>query len=210
VIFSPELTGHDVGETRSEWEMLLDLARAVKPESYDRVHFGSGPEIRAEIERANPAYKGIADLAHQGDQFQWGGRHLCADRKFPTSDGKAHFQPVTPPHVVRGKDRFVIATRRGKQFNSMVQRERDPLTGADRDHVFMSRTDAARLGLAQDDAIHLRSSVGTFRGRVFLADSAPGTLQGHWPEVNVLIPHGRVEAGGGVPDYNAEVTLERD
>ncbi len=209
VIFSPELSGHDIGETRSEWEMLLDLARAVRPESYARVHFASGAAIRADIERANPVYAGIAALSKQGDQFQWGGRHLCADRKFPTSDGKAHFQPVMPPNVVRGKDTFVLATRRGKQFNSMVQRERDPLTGADRDHVFMSKSDAARLGFAQDDAIVLRNSVGTFRGRVFLADSAPGTLQGHWPEVNVLIPHGRVEPGGGVPDYNADVTIER-
>jgi anaerobic selenocysteine-containing dehydrogenase len=173
------------------------------------VHFESGAAIRADIERANPAYAGIADLAKPGDQFQWGGRHLCADRKFPTSDGKAHFQPVVPPQVVRGKDKFVIATRRGKQFNSMVQRERDPLTGADRDHVFMSRSDAARLGLAQDDAIVLRNPTGTFRGRVFLAEVAEGTLQGHWPEVNVLIPHGRVEPGGGVPDYNADVTVER-
>jgi anaerobic selenocysteine-containing dehydrogenase len=116
---------------------------------------------------------------------------------------------VTPPHVLRDRDTFVLATRRGKQFNSMVQRERDPLTGADRDHVFMSRTDAARLGLAQDDAIVLRNSTGTFRGRVILADVAQGTLQGHWPEVNLLIPHGRVEPTGGVPDYNADVTIQR-
>jgi molybdopterin-dependent oxidoreductase alpha subunit len=209
VIFSPELTGHDVGEARSEWEMLLDLARAVKPAEYRRVHFSSGAEIRADIERANPAYAGIAAMSKQGDQFQWGGRHLCADRKFPTSDGKAHFQPVAPPLVAREKDTFVLATRRGKQFNSMVQRDRDPLTGADRDHVFMSEADADRLGLGEDDPIVLRNAVGAFRGRVFVADVAPGTLQGHWPEVNVLIPHGRVEPTGGVPDYNADVTVER-
>ncbi len=209
VIFSPELLGHDVGEARSEWEMLLDLARAVKPESYDRVHFESAAAIRAEIERANPAYAGIGALSKKGDQFQWGGRHLCAGRKFPTSDGKAHFQPVAPPQVVRERDTFVLATRRGKQFNSMVQRERDPLTGADRDHVFMSKGDADRLGLTHDEPIVLRNPFGAFRGRVFVADVAEGTLQGHWPEVNVLIPHGRVEPTGGVPDYNADVIVER-
>ena len=38
---------------------------------------------------------------------------------------------------------------------------------------------------------------------------AVGTLQGHWPEVNPLIPHGRVDPFAGVPDYNADVTIER-
>jgi anaerobic selenocysteine-containing dehydrogenase len=91
----------------------------------------------------------------------------------------------------------------------MVQRERDPLTGADRDHVFLSPADAEELGLAHDDPIVLRNALGTFRGRVFIADVARGTLQGHWPEINGLIAPGRVDPYGGVPDYNAEVTLER-
>jgi molybdopterin-dependent oxidoreductase alpha subunit len=210
VIFSPRIGGHDVGEARSEWESLLALARAVKPESYARVHFESGSAIRAEIERAVPSYMGIASLAKQGDQFQWGGPRLCTDRRFPTSDGKAHFQPVVPPRPPRDRRRtFVIATRRGKQFNSMVQRERDPLTGAERDHILISAADAERLGLAEHDALVLKSSAGEYRGRAFIADVAPGTLQGHWPEINVLIPAGRVEPSGGVPDYNAEVEITR-
>jgi hypothetical protein len=49
VVFSPYVPGHDVGEARSEWEMLLDFARAVKPEGYDRVHFADGPAIREDI-----------------------------------------------------------------------------------------------------------------------------------------------------------------
>jgi anaerobic selenocysteine-containing dehydrogenase len=138
---------------------------------------------------------------------------LCTDRKFPTSDGKAHFQPVAPPRDRRERrDRngtFVIATRRGKQFNSMVQRERDPLTGAERDHILISAVDAARLSLATDDELILKSAAGEFRGRAFIADVAPGTLQGHWPEINVLISAGRVEPHGGVPDYNAEVEISR-
>ena len=245
VIFSPEIGGHDVGEAQSEWETLLQFARAVKPEAYERVHFANGAAIRADIERSVPAYKGIAALGARGDQFQWGGPILCADRKFATSDGKAHFQPVAPPPMSTAswatqtsspptaqrsasetaqrraaearppcssdapRNTFVIATRRGKQFNSMVQRERDPLTGAERDHVFISREDAQRLHLRPNDALLLKSSVGEFRGRAFIADVARGTLQGHWPEINVLIPAGRVDPDGGVPDYNAEVEVAR-
>ena len=40
---------------------------------------------------------------------------------------------------------FVLATRRGKQFNSMVQQDRDPLTGAERDHIFMAEAEGLPL-----------------------------------------------------------------
>jgi predicted molibdopterin-dependent oxidoreductase YjgC len=211
VVFSPHIEGHQVGEARSEWELLLDLARAVKPAGYEQVHFESGAAIRADIAKAVPFYAGIENLAAQGDQFQWGGPHLCADRTFPTPDGRAQFQPVTPPDLDRPVDgeTFVLATRRGKQVNSMIQNHRDPLTGAERDHVFISPGDARRLALQTGDPIRLRSRAGEFFGRAFVADVTPGTLQGHWPEMNVLIAAGRVEPSSGVPDYNAEVTVQR-
>jgi len=209
VVFSPEVPGHAIGEARSEWRILLDLARAVRPEGYARVHFEDASAIRAEIERAVPAYRGIAALARAGDQFQWGGPRLCSDRVFPTADGRARFRPVAPRGEPPPEGRFVLATRRGKQFNSMVQRDRDPLTGAERDHVLISHADAARLGLRTGDPVRLRSDCGELRGRAFLAQVAGGTLQAHWPEANVLIPHGRLDEQGGVPDYNSVVSLER-
>jgi anaerobic selenocysteine-containing dehydrogenase len=91
----------------------------------------------------------------------------------------------------------------------MIQNHRDPLTGAERDHVFISPGDARRLALQTGDPIRLRSRAGEFFGRAFVADVTPGTLQGHWPEMNVLIAAGRVEPSSGVPDYNAEVTVQR-
>jgi len=212
VIFSPHVPGHDVGEAMSEWEMLLEFARAVKPESAEILGCAGGAAIRADVARAVPFYAGIENLSKKGDQFQWGGPHLCAGRKFPIEGGKARFQPARPPQLDAAPPppgTFLLATRRGKQFNSMIQRERDPLTGADRDAVFMHPDDAAGQGLRADQPVLLRSATGTMRGRVFLADVARGTLQAHWPEANVLIAHGVVDAGGGVPDYNARVTVER-
>ena len=209
VIFNPHVPGHDVGEARSEWEMLLDLARAVHPERYDRLHFEDAAAIRADIERSVPAYEGIAGLTRQGDQFQWGGPHLCADRRFPTADGRAHFARVTPPVAETDPDVFTLATRRGKQFNSMIQEEVDHLTGAARDHLFLAPADAERLGLSADDPIRVTSEHGTYDGRVFLADVSQGTIQGHWPETNTLLAANRVDAEGGVPDYNARVRVAR-
>lgn len=214
VIFSPFIPGSVPGEARSEWELLLDLAQAVRPEDYDRIGFDDAGEIRADIGRTIPAYAPIATLGSRGDQFQIGGARLCADRVFPTPDGKARFQPVGNEGGSNRRvgsaasRRFILATRRGKQFNSMIQRRRDPLTGADRDHIFVSPEDARVLGLRHGQPVLVRSSVGEFRGRAFLADVAPGTLQGHWPEVSILIPAGIVDTAGGVPDYNAVVTLD--
>ena len=147
VIFSPEIP-RQVGEARTEWRMFLDLARAVRPDDYDAVHFADSAAIREDIERCVPFYAGIAALKEQGDQFQWGGPHLCADRNFPTEDGKAHFIPARPVRAGTTNERpFLLATRRGKQFNSMIQDGHDALTGADRDHLFMAGVDAERLGL---------------------------------------------------------------
>jgi anaerobic selenocysteine-containing dehydrogenase len=102
-----------------------------------------------------------------------------------------------------------VSTRRGKQFNTLIYDEVDPLTGATRDAVFMSPDDAGRLHLKNDDPIALVNEIGRFQGRVFLAPIARGNLQIHWPEGNVVIPRGITDSLGGVPDYNAEVRIER-
>jgi anaerobic selenocysteine-containing dehydrogenase len=104
---------------------------------------------------------------------------------------------------------FVVSTRRGKQFNTLVYAEVDPLTGAPRDAVLMNALDAAALELAHLDRVLLTSTTGRYEGRVFLAPIARGDLQVHWPEGNVLIRHGVLEPTGGVPDYNARVTVEK-
>ena len=41
---------------------------------------------------------------------------------------------------------------------------------------------------------------------MFLAPITRGNLQVHWPEGNVLIPHG-IRDQSGVPDYNAVVEV---
>ena len=209
VVFSPEIP-RQVGEARTEWRMFLDLARAVRPEAYDSIHFEDSAAIRADIERCVPFYKGIAALKAQGDQFQWGGAHLCADRNFPMPEGKARFVATSPPEQpALSPDSFLLATRRGKQFNSMVQSDHDALTGADRDHLFMSSADAMRLGFMKDAEVRVENDYGSMDCRVFIDELADGTVQAHWPEANVLIPLGPRDEGGGVPDYNAVVTVRK-
>ena len=230
IAFSPEIP-RQVGEARAEWKILRELATTVTPERAHLLGCETGWKLREEIVRVVPFYDGIQHLRKTGDAIQYGGPHLCADWQFPTADGKAHFRAVELPDSVgasptssqtssvsnqevgRGGTRpyptFVVSTRRGKQFNSLIYAEVDPINGAGRNAVLMNTEDAARLHLMNHDRVALVNDIGRYEGRVFLAPIARGNLQIHWPEGNVIIRRGVVDAAGGVPDYNAHVTVEK-
>jgi len=206
VCFSPEIP-RQVGEARAEWKILRDIAAAVHPDRAGLLKCETGQAMREEIAKVVPFYDGVQNLKATGDAFQYGGPHLCADWKFNTPDGKAHVRAVPLPKLKREKGVFKTSTRRGKQFNTLIYAEIDPLTGAGRDAVFMNPDDAADLHLKQDDPVDLVNDLGRLRCRVFLSPIARGNLQVLWPEGNVIIPKGICDAAGGVPDYNADVRI---
>ena len=186
------------------------MASQVRPDLAPRFSWPTNQALRAEIADVVPAYAGIERLARTGDQVQWGGRHLCAGGAFPTSDGRGRFTPLTPTAPTLPIGAFLGSTRRGKQFNSMVQAEVDPLTGATRDAVYIDEADAAALGAIDGDRVRLTSDAGSFEGRLRVVRLPARTLQVHWPEGNVLIGGGpeRREPASKVPDYNAMVIVE--
>ena len=206
IIFSPEVPGRRVGSARPEWEVFGEVASRVRPDRAAR--FSSAQQIRDEIARTVPLYAGIERLGRQGDQVQWGGPRLFTEA-FATPDGKARFSAVTPPDREAPAGSFYVSTRRGKQFNSMVQHDVDPLTGAARDDVLIAREDAARLGVTDGDRIRLRSACGTYEGRARIDAMKPRNLEVHWPEGNVLLSREEVDRLSREPDYNAVVTVER-
>jgi molybdopterin-dependent oxidoreductase alpha subunit len=210
IVFSPELPRR-VGEARSEWRLFADVVNRVRPDLRPHFSWPTNRDLRAEIARVVPFYAGIETLAETGDAVQWGGRHLCAGGVFPTPDGRARFSVLTPPERELPDGAFVVSTRRGKQFNSMVHAAVDPLTGAVRDAVMIDPADAAGLGVAAGERVRLRSATGAYEGTVTLARLPARTLQVHWPEGNVLIEGGPThrEPASKVPDYNAVVTVER-
>ena len=206
IIYSPEIPGPRISESKDEWEIPVLVARAIKPGLADTIFLWQNTQdIRDEIDRVCPTYRGIAGLRKKGDSVQYGGRHLLVDY-CPTPDGKGHFTAVELPEEKIPSGRFFLSTRRGKQFNSIINADIDPITGAHRDDILMSAEDAHRLGLRTGDAITLRNELGKFSGRVRIDRIKPGCLQGHWPEVNVLIPAGRLDSSG-IPDYNATVEV---
>ena len=139
--------------------------------------------------------------------MQWGGERLCDGWIFPTPDGKAHFDPVDPPELSIPEGRFRLSTRRGKQFNSMVFKKRDPLTGAMRDALFIAAEDASALGLVEGDRILVRSEDGKVEATVKIAAIKPRNVQMFFPEANPLIRPGRRDPVALVPDYNATVEV---
>jgi molybdopterin-dependent oxidoreductase alpha subunit len=207
VIFSPEIPGPRIGEARPEWDVFMELARRVKPELSQQLTFADTAAIRAEIALVNPQYAGIQHLKEAGDQFQYGGSHLCFGWNFGTPDRKAHFSSLTPVDRTIPDGSFLLTTRRGKQFNSMVQERKDAITGAPREAILMSDVDIQKLGLNNGDRIILKNDLGEYQGRVFTARVKPGNLQVHWPEANHLLDRSKRSPIGGVPDYNALVQV---
>ncbi len=206
VIYSPEIPGSRPGEARDEWEIPVQVARKADHERAARAFpWRDTQDIRDEIDLVCPTYRGIAALKKKGDNFQYGGARLLEER-FLTPDGKGHFSALELPESRVPAGKFVLSTRRGKQFNSMVYGKLDPQNGAGRDAILISAEDATKLGVANGDAILLRSEIGEFQGRARIDRIKPGSLQGYWPEVNVLIPSGCLDSSG-VPDYNAIVEV---
>ena len=210
VVLSPEISGPRPGEARAEWAIFAELGRRVRPDPAQKLGLGSASEIRDEIAAVVPAYAGIERLRAGGDSFQWGGRLLCEGWRFPTVDGRAHFSDAQPTPSSLPAGRYHLSTRRGKQFNSMVWRDRDPLTGATRDALFLSADDARALEVSDGEPLVVRSESGaTVRARAHIAPIRAGNVQMFWPEANALISAGRRDPVSGVPDYNAVVEISR-
>lgn len=208
VYFSPEIPGRRIGESRAEWEIFMDLAEQVRPEAGELVHFEDAAAIRDEIARAIPTYDGIQHLRHKGDAFQYGGPRLCEGGVFPMPDGRARFTVLSPPDTDIPEGRFLLSTRRGKQFNSMIQGNLDPLVGARRQDVLIAAEDAAALNVQEGDEVVVSNDLGSLRRRIRLAPIRPRNVQIYWPEGNVLIRRGIVDPSCEMPDYNALVRIE--
>ena len=208
IAFSPQVIDPP-GEARSEWRVFADVARRVRPDVDHAFAWPTNADLRSEIAQVVPRYAGIEGLRATGDAVQYGGRHLCAGGHFPTPSGRAHFSPVdVRPHAL-GPDQFFCSSRRGRQFNTMVFSEIDPLTGAGRDAVYLDDVDARRLGVTAGDRVRLHSPHGTFDGTATVVRLAARSVQVHWPEANALIDPAVRERHSKVPDYNAIVTIER-
>ncbi len=203
--YSPHVPGHNIGEAREEWRILTELGRRLNLP----IRCESAEAIREEMDRVMPLYRGIVQLKAQGQSFQYGGARLleggiCSNMP----GGKARFAAIVPPNLPKPAGTFSLATRRGTQFNSIILKEHDALTGSGRDELFMNAEDATSLNVVQGDRVMVESELGSMRAIVRIEDVQRGSVQAHWPEANVLITR-HYQDQCGVPDYNAQVTIRK-
>jgi len=206
VIFSPEVPGPRIAEARPEGEVLCEIAARVRPHLAEHLRFASTAAVRAEIGRVIPDYAGSELLADPGDQFQIGGPRLCDGGTFATPDGRARFgrlREVSAAEPADDPDLFVLITRRGKQFNSIVHQDVDPLGGLERDAVVLAPAAAARLGLGDGDRVWVENGRGRVAGRLRIGPLSERAVMLHWPEANVLLDPAHRSATAETPAYKA-------
>jgi predicted molibdopterin-dependent oxidoreductase YjgC len=208
--FTPEIPGHQIGHSLPEWEIPAIIGRRVMPNGDLLFPYENTLSIREEMSRVMPIYQGIEKLQKEGDHLQWGGPFLYKAGLFNAMpNGRALFSALSPPDCRASPGNFYLATRRGKQFNSMTFGGSDRLMGAkSRNMIFMSPQDAQRLELANGERVVVRSDTGEMNGVIQIAPVKSGTLQAYWPEANVLIAR-RTDPVSGEPDYNIEVSIEK-
>jgi molybdopterin-dependent oxidoreductase alpha subunit len=207
--FSPEIPGHRIPEARDEWEIPAQIVSRAKPERAPFFAWRSAADVRAEIPKVMPLYKGVETFTKAGDYVQWGGPFLFGDGTFPKlPDGRARIIALAPPDNDLAPGEFLLTNRRGKQFNSMVFATMDTLQGGfQRNDVFIARQDAERLKITDGQRIRLVNELGTFDGVARVDELAIGHLQAYWPEVNHLIPR-CLDPLSEEPDYNTKVRIE--
>ncbi len=131
IIFSPEIPGRRIGSARPEWEVFGDVdgaraAGARRRISASRAPPRSAPRSRARS-RSMPASNASRRRAISCSGAAQRSTPMAASPRRTAkriSASRCRFGRRAPP------GEFRVSTRRGKQFNSMVQRGADPLTGA--------------------------------------------------------------------------------
>ena len=207
--FSPEIEGPRIPEAKPEWQIPALIAQQADLARQSLFPWKDTADIRREIEKVVPLYKGIGGLKEEGQSVQWGGERLFEGGVFAAMPGgRCRLMPKDPPVIAIPPGKFHVTTRRGKQFNSLVQAERDPITGLGRDAVLLNPEDAKGLGLSNGDAVEVVSETGRLRGRAALVPVRRGTVQLFWPEANVLIPR-RLDPESNEPEYAVFAELRR-
>ncbi|HEY1586475.1 MAG TPA: molybdopterin dinucleotide binding domain-containing protein, partial [Polyangia bacterium] len=212
VRYSPAIedpNGVNIAEARAEWQIPALIGRALRPLQKALFAWQSPADVRAEMGRTMPLYAGIEGLTAEGQWVQWGGARL-GQNGFPNMpDGRARFSTVPIPAPALPAGKLMLATRRGKQFNSITYGQKDPITASKRrDVVLFSAEDLAELGIPDGERVVLRSDTGTMEATARIGPCRRKHAQAFWPEANVLLSRS-YDPVSGEPDYNAVVSVER-
>jgi molybdopterin-dependent oxidoreductase alpha subunit len=177
---------------RSEVEIIAEIAeRTMGTGPVDFASMRDTGKIRQAIAKVVPGFEKLAEIDRTKQEFQIAGRTFHQP-KFTTSDGRAKLHIHKLPELAGGENSLRLMTVRSEgQFNTVVYEDEDLYRGQERrDVILLHPDDMRRLGLAEDQRVTVRSSIGALPN--ILARSFPEIRAGnalmYYPEANVLVP----------------------
>jgi len=192
------------GEMRSEVDVIASLAELILPPGrFDWSALRSHRRLREEIAKVVPGFGALAAIDETRREFTIAGRTF-PEARFATPDGRARFHPTPLPAFAPALGEFRLMTLRSEgQFNTVVYEEEDLYRGnRRRDVVMMAEADAARLGVAEGEAVVVETDAGQLQVAVALADIRPGSLAMYYPEANALVPR-RLDERAKTPAFKS-------
>ena len=137
---APSSTGRASARPAASTQIFLDVARRVDPDRAAAIGCetarGDPRGDRARRARRTRGSRRCARPATRSRSAAHGCARAACSRPWTRA---ARFSVVVPNVVEVPPGKYLLSTRRGKQFNSMVWKDVDPLTGAARDALLLSR-----------------------------------------------------------------------
>jgi len=87
VRFSPEIPGSSVREAKPDWQIPALIAAQVDLANQERFPWKDAAQVRADLEKSVPRYRGVAGLREEGKFIQWGGERLYEKSVFDSIPG---------------------------------------------------------------------------------------------------------------------------
>jgi molybdopterin-dependent oxidoreductase alpha subunit len=149
--------------------------------------------VREHIERVIPGFEDFNARLHKGPFYLPNG---ARERKFHTSDGKAHFSVCAlPDHALGPKELLMTTVRSHDQFNTAIYGLDDRYRGifGGRRVILLNEDDMRDLGVTAGQWVDIRSH---FEGETRVAPRfkvvpypiARKSAATYFPEANVLVP----------------------
>jgi formate dehydrogenase major subunit len=193
-------------QLRSEIAIVCDLAGQLLDTDWSEYR-RNYDLIRNEIEAVVPGFSDFNRRVRQPSGFVL--PILPRQGIFPTSDGKAHFTPLTPPDLRLPQGHFYMMTIRSHdQFNTTIYGNDDRYRGIHnkRRVVLVNPEDASLQKLRTGDVVdllceHRRADNFT----VVTYPIPPGCTATYFPEANALVPLDKTAHGSNTPAYKSVI-----
>ncbi len=202
---------------RSEATIICDVAQAIFGSDH-RVSWAAmrtdNDIVRNHIANVIPGFNDFNKRVRELGGFAL--PHPPRDaRRFPTSDGKAHFSVTSvASNSLPGGQLMLQTLRLHDQYNTTVYGHDDRYRGikGDRHVIMVNPTDMAQLGFADADIVSVLPgpSRRARSYRIVAYPTPPGTAAAYYPEANVLLSLDHHGPGAQTPAAKAiPIRLER-